>query len=104
MSNGDVAVEDLRSLETFAKYLGKENFYHSFLLFFQAELEAKGWENVLNEYLFAGDEKSDDLLKRLYGGLYSVPYYNHSKFTNSQVSFTLLFISASASNFTNRQL
>ncbi|TVY45398.1 Oxidoreductase [Lachnellula subtilissima] len=67
-SNDEVAVEDLRSPETFTKCLGKEEYYHSFLVFFQAELEAKGWENVLNEYLFSGNQKSEDLLGRLYGG------------------------------------
>jgi len=31
----------------------------------QNEMEKKGWENVLNEYVFAGDERADDLLGRL---------------------------------------
>jgi hypothetical protein len=61
--------EELRSPEKFADCLGKEEFYHSFLLFFQAEMEAKGWVNVLNEYVFSKTPAADDLLGRLYDGL-----------------------------------
>lgn len=52
----------------FKKYLGKENHYHDFLLFWQNEIEEKGWEIVLNEYVFAGDERADDMLTRMYAG------------------------------------
>src|SRR4051794_3139315 len=31
-------------------------------------MEKKGWENVLNEYVFAGNERADDMLGRLYAG------------------------------------
>jgi hypothetical protein len=31
-------------------------------------MEAKGWQNVLNEYLFKGDERSEDFLVRLHAG------------------------------------
>lgn len=61
-------MENLNDPEEFKKYLGKENYYHDYLVFFQNEFEKKGWENVLNEYVFAGDERADDLLGRLYGG------------------------------------
>lgn len=54
--------------EHFKKYLGKEKYYHDYLVFFQKDMEEKGWENVLNEYLFAGDERADDLLARTYAG------------------------------------
>lgn len=52
----------------FKKYLGKQQYYQDFLVFFQNEMEKKGWQNVLNEYLFKGDEKADDLLGRMYAG------------------------------------
>ncbi len=55
--------------ESFKKYLGKEKYYPDFLVFFQGEMEKNGWENVLNECLFAGDEKADDLLGRMYAGV-----------------------------------
>jgi hypothetical protein len=54
--------------EHFKKYLGNEKYYQDFLIFFQQEMDKKGWENVLNEYVFAGDERADDLLTRLYAG------------------------------------
>jgi hypothetical protein len=68
MSEADIAVEDMYSPETFTKCLGKQKYYHSYLLFFQKEMEEKGWENVLSEYLFARDERADDILGRMYGG------------------------------------
>lgn len=68
ITNGDIQVENLQDPKMFAKYLGRENYYHSYLVFFQGEMEKKGWEAVLKEYLFSGDERSDDLLGRLYAG------------------------------------
>jgi hypothetical protein len=61
-------VQDMTNPEHFKKYLGKDKYYHDYLVFFQKEMEQKGWENVLNEYLFAGDERADDLLTRTYAG------------------------------------
>lgn len=61
-------LEDLNNPENFKKYLNKEKYYIDFLTFWQNEFEKKGWENVLNEYVFAGDERADDLLGRFYGG------------------------------------
>jgi hypothetical protein len=52
----------------FKDFLGKGKYYHPFLLFWQGEMNKKGWENVLNEYVFAGTESADDLLMRLYSG------------------------------------
>ncbi|PMD37389.1 hypothetical protein L207DRAFT_514664 [Hyaloscypha variabilis F] len=61
-------LEDMSNSENFEKYLNKEKYYRDYLVFWQNEIEKKGWENVLNEYVFAGDERGDDLLGRLYGG------------------------------------
>lgn len=54
--------------ENFKKYLGKEKYYPDFLRFFQQEMKKKGWQNVLQEYVFAGDARADDFLGRLYAG------------------------------------
>lgn len=54
--------------EEYKSYLGKEKYYHDFMIFFQDEIEKKGWENVLNEYVFAGDERADDMLVRMFAG------------------------------------
>lgn len=64
-------LEDLSNPENFKKYLNKEKYYRDYLVFWQDEIEKKGWENVLNEYVFAGDERADDLVGRLYGGKFS---------------------------------
>lgn len=54
--------------DSFKTYLGKEKYYHDFLVFFQKEIEAKTWQKVLNEFLFANDERANDMLCRLYAG------------------------------------
>lgn len=68
MSVEEEAVKDMSNPELFKKYLAKEKYYKSFLVFWQGEIEKKGWENVLNEYVFAGGEMADDLLTRFYAG------------------------------------
>lgn len=51
-------------------YLGQENHYPDFLAFFQREIDAKGWEAVLSEYLFKKDSPSaEDLFVRLFAGI-----------------------------------
>ncbi len=62
-------LEDMANPENFNKYLGKEKYYHDFLVFWQNEMEKKGWENVLNEYVFSLNERADDLLGRVFAGL-----------------------------------
>jgi hypothetical protein len=57
---------DLSNQETWKKSLGVMKHYRAFLLFFQKELEIKGIDTVINEYLFAGDEKAEDMLVRLH--------------------------------------
>jgi hypothetical protein len=61
-------VEDMHKPDRFKTYLGKEKYYHDFLAFFQKEIDAKSWEHVLNEYLFADDTRANDMLARLYAG------------------------------------
>ncbi|OJD33030.1 uncharacterized protein BKCO1_3400021 [Diplodia corticola] len=59
---------DLSSRSTFAAHLGDEAYYGDYLAHFSAELEAKGVRAVLSEYLFARDERADDLLVRTFAG------------------------------------
>lgn len=61
-------VQDLETWGHASAYLGKEKHYPDFLAFFQREIDAKGWEAVLSEYLLAGTDSADDLLVRLYAG------------------------------------
>jgi hypothetical protein len=64
----DSIVNDMHDPNRFKTYLGKEKYYHDFLVFFQKEIEVKTWQNVLNEYLFANDERANDMLSRLFAG------------------------------------
>ncbi|OJJ48527.1 hypothetical protein ASPZODRAFT_62885 [Penicilliopsis zonata CBS 506.65] len=59
----------LHDRATFIGCLGREEHYPNFLAFFQVEIANKGVEHVLNEYLFAEDERAEDLLIRLFSGL-----------------------------------
>jgi hypothetical protein len=52
----------------FKTYLGQEEYYHDFLVYFEQEIDAKGWQNTLQEQLFAETEHADDMLVRMYAG------------------------------------
>jgi hypothetical protein len=54
--------------ERFQTYLGQEKYYHDFLVFFQQEINSKGWQETLKEHLFAETEHADDMLVRMYAG------------------------------------
>lgn len=62
----DKTVEALHDPVQFKKCLGMEKYYPDYLIFFKKEMQDKGWQNVVNEYLFKGDERAEDLLVRLY--------------------------------------
>lgn len=62
-------VEDLQSWSHASKYLGRDEHYPDFLAFFQREIERKGWEAIVSEYLFSGSEGAEDLFVRLYAGV-----------------------------------
>lgn len=59
---------ELHNLEKFSSCLGKEKYYHDFMVFFQEEMARSGWQEVVNRYLFAGDEVADDMLARVFAG------------------------------------
>ncbi|KAI0115516.1 HypA protein [Nemania sp. FL0031] len=61
-------VEELRDFEKAKAKLGKEEYYTDFLAFFQKEIDEKGWQAVLSEHLFKGDERSEDMLIRMFAG------------------------------------
>ncbi|KAF2179282.1 hypothetical protein K469DRAFT_596657 [Zopfia rhizophila CBS 207.26] len=61
-------IQELRDLAGFAKYLGDYTQYSNYLAHFTAEIDAKGVTAVVAEYLFAGDERANDLLARNFTG------------------------------------
>jgi Questin oxidase-like len=62
-------VTDMHSPERYRTYLGNEKQYHNFLVFFEEEIAKTGWQDVLNEYVFKGDERADDMLVRMFSGV-----------------------------------
>ncbi|KAF2124120.1 hypothetical protein P153DRAFT_302625 [Dothidotthia symphoricarpi CBS 119687] len=62
-------VTDMHDPEKYKTYLGREKYYHDFLVFFKEEIAQKGWQEVLNEYIFGGDQRADDMLVRMFGGV-----------------------------------
>lgn len=52
----------------FQEYFYREEHFSNYLAFFQEEIDAKGVGDVLNEYVFAGDERAESMLSRLFGG------------------------------------
>ncbi|KID64041.1 hypothetical protein MAN_07212, partial [Metarhizium hybridum] len=65
----DVAAHLRASWRNSVKYLGQEQYYPDFLDYFQSVIRTKGYECVVNEYLFKGDAAADDLLVRLHAGV-----------------------------------
>jgi hypothetical protein len=63
-------VKAMSEPEGFKKFLGNTKYTHDYIEFFHRELEAKGVEAVVQEYLFSRSELAEDLLARLYGGMY----------------------------------
>jgi hypothetical protein len=64
----DKVVESLCDKSLFKRALGEEKNYPNFLEFFQREIDHKGTEAVLSEYVFAEDENAESMMARLFGG------------------------------------
>lgn len=54
--------------DMFLKFMGKERHYHDFVVFFVKEMEKKGWQHVVQEYIFSGDERSEKMLIQMFAG------------------------------------
>ncbi|KAH7028435.1 hypothetical protein B0J12DRAFT_584101 [Macrophomina phaseolina] len=65
----DSIVRAIADKRKFVDFLDNELRYSSFLVFFQREIEAKGPKAVLDEHLFANDDKANALLYRLFAGI-----------------------------------
>lgn len=61
-------VQNMKSRDVFVAHLGDRSKYADYLRYFQAELAGRPVKDVLQEYLFAGDEFADDILSRLFDG------------------------------------
>ncbi|KAF7513643.1 hypothetical protein GJ744_007694 [Endocarpon pusillum] len=59
----------LKEPEFFNECLGKPKFYGDFLKFFQDKIAEHGVPNVVNEYIFKGDGRADNLFGRMHSGI-----------------------------------
>ncbi|CDM29644.1 Domain of unknown function DUF4243 [Penicillium roqueforti FM164] len=67
-ANQDI-VQSMHDVAKFKECSGKEENYPHYLAFFQQEIDAKGVPDVLNEYLFAEDERAESMMCRVFAGL-----------------------------------
>jgi len=63
-------LEKLSDSETLYNSIGKIDQYHTFLEFFEREIAAKGWKEVVQEYVFARTKVADTMLARMYEGAF----------------------------------
>ncbi|KAL9114668.1 MAG: hypothetical protein Q9227_001346 [Pyrenula ochraceoflavens] len=65
-------VSELHDPAKFRSYLGQEKHFHSFVEFYQQELDTKGWPQTLREHVFASPEtdggRAQELFTRLFAG------------------------------------
>ncbi|KAI1952671.1 hypothetical protein LOZ12_000297 [Ophidiomyces ophidiicola] len=61
-------VRKLSNKHEFRALAGKRDEYPHFLEFFQREIDSRGIEATVNEYLFNGDDFADEMLARAFGG------------------------------------
>jgi hypothetical protein len=64
----ETIMKELQEPAGFLKNLNPRDNYHTFLQFFRNEIDEHGWEDVLQKYVFAGDERADAMLVRMYAG------------------------------------
>ncbi|KAI0377468.1 hypothetical protein F5Y04DRAFT_264337 [Hypomontagnella monticulosa] len=62
-------VDELENWDAAKSRLGKGQYYNDFLAFFERQIEKLGWKQVLKEYMFNGDEKSEDMMVRMLSGV-----------------------------------
>ena len=67
MPTDEGIIQSLNDKTKFREALGKEKNYPNFLAFFQREIEQKGVEKVLGEYLLAEDDNAENMLARSFG-------------------------------------
>jgi hypothetical protein len=105
ITNSAEVAHKLHEPAFFDECLGQTEYYQDFMKFFQGEIDAKGVEAVVNEYVFKGDKRADDMLVRMYSGLPQVrPVYACNSNSNWQGFSTPSFTLVSPLNFSSLAL
>lgn len=73
----EAIVQKLGDKAQFSALLGIQDQYPNFLVYFQRQIEKRGMEVVVNEYLFAADKLADDMLVRLFAGMAPGEFRSH---------------------------
>ena len=76
-------VKDLHDPDKFQSHLRVNNitYYHNYLVFFQNEIEEKGYKEVLDKYIFCGDDSANIVFARLFSGELTMHcWYGHTDF------------------------
>ena len=60
---------NFRNPKEFPRYLGDDRYYLHWFDFFQEEIALKGVSATVNEYLFEGDERAEDMMQRFGSGI-----------------------------------
>lgn len=63
-------VRQLHDPDYFHARIGQIAHYTNFLAFFEQQIEAKGWREVVNEYVFSGSKIAEALLPLMFDGAY----------------------------------
>lgn len=61
-------VLDMNTPQGFKKYLGSGKYYDDYFAFFQNEIARNGVAKTVNEFLFKGDERAEDMFQRFFSG------------------------------------
>lgn len=106
-SHQDV-VRNLHDPAVFLKHLGQEAYYSDYLAFYQDQINLHGYEEVVNNCLFRGDECANAILVRMYAGVSasSCPFFHVCPLTRYpvlQVSYILSSIWDLASSSISRR-
>jgi hypothetical protein len=66
-------VQDFADPAKFKLCLGRGKYYDEYFAFFQKEISANGVANTVNEFLFKGDKRAEDMLYRFFSGKIASP-------------------------------
>jgi len=73
-------VQELSDPAVFQANLSKITYYSTYRVFFQKEIEERGLEYVVNEYVLKGDERANIMFARLYAGRPLLPRKSCNKY------------------------
>ncbi|KAH8698792.1 hypothetical protein BGW36DRAFT_340049 [Talaromyces proteolyticus] len=66
----EATVEELGNPAVFRKHIGDVSQYTNFMMFFKKQIAAKGWQQVLQEYVFSGTPEAKTIFAQLYEGAF----------------------------------